>query len=162
VAYDPALWHDLFEMTGGASAALAGLIFVAVSLNHEQILKFPALPPLAMQTLSVLIALLLACVVGLTPGQSRTALGSEILVLAAGLFALVIGTTIRTLSATPQRDWQVRRLGLGLVVTVPNVVAGISLLTGAGGGLYWLLVEFIAGLLVSAFYAWILLIEIRR
>ena len=41
-AYEPELWHDLFVMTGGATAALAGLIFVAVSLNHEDILKIPA------------------------------------------------------------------------------------------------------------------------
>jgi hypothetical protein len=29
---------------GRAAAALAGLIFVAVSINLEQILKYPALP----------------------------------------------------------------------------------------------------------------------
>jgi hypothetical protein len=42
--YQPERWHDLFVATAGAAAALAGLIFVAVSINLEQILKYPALP----------------------------------------------------------------------------------------------------------------------
>ena len=32
-AHEPELWHDLFVMTGGAAAALADLLFVAVSPN---------------------------------------------------------------------------------------------------------------------------------
>ena len=64
----PGDWHDFAEMIGGASGALTGLLFVAVSLNHEDILKIPALPDLAARTLSILIALVLFCVVGLVPG----------------------------------------------------------------------------------------------
>lgn len=43
-AYQPALWHDLFVAMAGAAAALAGLIFVAVSINLEQILKYRGRP----------------------------------------------------------------------------------------------------------------------
>lgn len=32
-AYETAGWHDLFVASAGASAALAGLVFVAVSVN---------------------------------------------------------------------------------------------------------------------------------
>ena len=38
-AYDPSEWTDLFVATAGASAALAGLVFVAVSINLERILS---------------------------------------------------------------------------------------------------------------------------
>jgi hypothetical protein len=31
--YQPEQWHDFFVMVGGAAAALAGLVFVALSLN---------------------------------------------------------------------------------------------------------------------------------
>lgn len=44
-AYDATDWNDFFVMAGGAGAALAGLLFVAVSFNHEQILANPTLPP---------------------------------------------------------------------------------------------------------------------
>jgi hypothetical protein len=57
-AYQPALWHDLFVAMAGAAAALAGLIFVAVSISLEQILKYRALPVRAVETLSILLGLL--------------------------------------------------------------------------------------------------------
>ncbi len=162
MAYDPEPWHDLLVMAGGAAAALAGLIFVAVSLNHEHILAAPVLPPLAAQTLSLLIGLVLLCAVGLTPGQARAALGGEVLTLGAALTVVVIGSTLRTPSAASNLWWQASRLALGTSSTLPALIAGLSLLLRVGGGLYWLLVDIIAGLVVAAYYAWILLIEIRR
>jgi hypothetical protein len=162
IAYEPELWHELFVMTGGATAALAGLIFVAVSLNHEDILKIPALPALAARTLSILIALVLFCVVGLVPGQTRTLFGIEILVIALGLAAVVLGTTLRNLAGSRLVRWRLSLIGYALVASMPGVVAGFSVLIGTGGGLYWLLAQFIAGIVVAVYYGWILLIEIRR
>ena len=39
-AYEVSNWSNLFVAAAGASAALAGLVFVAVSINIERILKF--------------------------------------------------------------------------------------------------------------------------
>ena len=88
-AYQPGQWHDMFVAMAGAAAALTGLIFVAVSINLEQVLKYPALPPRAVETLSILIGLLVLSVFVLIPGQSLTALGTEILVL-----GVVMGTAL--------------------------------------------------------------------
>ncbi len=71
IAYDPSDWSDLFVATAGASAALAGLVFVAVSINIERILKFSGLPERALETVLLLLGVLLVSVVGLIPGQSR-------------------------------------------------------------------------------------------
>lgn len=35
MAYDPAPWQNFYVMSGGASAALTGLLFVAMSLHAE-------------------------------------------------------------------------------------------------------------------------------
>ena len=85
-AYDTAAWSDLFVATAGASAALAGLVFVAVSINLERILEFAGLPERALQTLLLLLGVVVVSIIGLIPGQSDTALGAEL--LAAGLIEI--------------------------------------------------------------------------
>ena len=44
VAYDAAPWANFFFAEVGASAALVGLLFVAVSINLKRILEVPGLP----------------------------------------------------------------------------------------------------------------------
>ena len=127
-AYDAEMWHDLFVMTGGAAAALAGLIFVAVSLNHEAILEIPALPALAARTLSILIGLVLLCLVCLAPGQPRVILGSEVLVIGVILAAVVMVTTFRNLGGADQARWRVSLVALAVVGSIPAVIAGVSLI----------------------------------
>jgi hypothetical protein len=159
--YDAEHWHELFVMMGGAAAALAGLIFVAVSLNHEQILALPKLPSLAGRTLSLLIGMVVLCALGLAP-QPSLALGIELTVVGVVLAAIVIGTTVHTFEKGEPARWRLSNLGTALAASAPAVVAGVSLIAGAGGGLFWLLAEFAIAIVVSAYYAWVLLIEIRR
>jgi hypothetical protein len=45
---------------------------------------------------------------------------------------------------------------------VPMLVAGLSITTGFGGGLYWALAELVLGFTAAIYCAWILLIEILR
>ena len=76
-AYDAAEWSDLFVASAGASAALTGLVFVAVSINVERILSLPGLPERALETVLVLLGGVVVSIIGLAPGQSREALGLE-------------------------------------------------------------------------------------
>jgi hypothetical protein len=46
--------------------------------------------------------------------------------------------------------------------TLPIVVAGVSLLLGAGGGLYWLVPGMAFSLVVAVVNAWVLLVEVVR
>lgn len=162
MSYDPELWHELFIMSGGAAAALAGLIFVAVSLNHEDILNVPTLTPLAAQTLTVLVAIVLLCAFGLTPGQPRILLGAELLAVGLAVCAVVVVTTLRIRKHLGNRWWTASHFLLGMAATVPLLIAGLSLIAEAGGGLYWALAEIVAGFMVAVYYAWVLLVEIRR
>ena len=161
-AYDPELWHELFVMTGGAAAALAGLIFVAVSVNDEPILKTPALPALAVRTLFILIGLVTLCIIGLVPGQSRAVLGLQILLIGLVLAGVTLGTTVRNFAQTTILVRRVILVVLSVASSLPAIIAGISILVGAGGGLYWLAVELVAGIVVATYHAWVLLIVIRR
>ena len=79
-AYSPDQWSDLFVATAGASAALTGLLFVAVSINLERILKGEGLPERGLVTVVLLLEVLVISLVCLIPGQSPLALGIELLV----------------------------------------------------------------------------------
>jgi hypothetical protein len=48
------------------------------------------------------------------------------------------------------------------VTVLPFLVAGVSLLLQAGGGLYWLVPGVVLCLLVAVLNAWVPLIEILR
>jgi thiol:disulfide interchange protein len=56
----------------------------------------------------------------------------------------------------------VLRVVLGQVTTLPFVAAGIAVLAGRWGGLYWLAADMVLSILVALFDAWVLLIEINR
>jgi hypothetical protein len=163
MAYDPTEWHDLFVAAAGASAALAGLLFVAVSINLERILQFEGLPERGLETVAMLLAVLLISLAGLIPGQSHVALGAEILVMAVALIAFIVN--LPTQHAGPgevPRTWIYTRWTLRLIGTVPFLIAGVSLLAEAGGGLYWVVDGFVFAILAAVANAWVLLVEILR
>jgi modulator of FtsH protease len=80
-AYSARDWTAMFAASAGASAALTGLLFVAVSVNIERILDFSGLPERALQTLLMLLSAVIISLAVLIPGQSAAALGVELLAL---------------------------------------------------------------------------------
>jgi modulator of FtsH protease len=163
-AYSTAGWENLFVAEAGASAALAGLLFVAVSINLARILQGPGLPGRAGEAISLLIAVLVVSTLVLVPGQSRVVLGAEL--LAAGLCGWSVQVGIQTGAVrgrvAPSRALLLRRIVLAQAATLPFVVAGASLLLRAGGGLYWLVPGVVLCLVVAVLDAWVLLVEILR
>jgi hypothetical protein len=161
-AYDPTEWHDLFVATTGASAALAGLVFVAISINIQRILALPGVPERALETVLLLLLVLIVSVIGLIPGQSRVAVGLELLVC-----VLATGAVIFRLPPIPHTGddprgsislrWFIRLTGTGLFL-----IAGISLLLEAGGGLYWVAAGIVLAIAGAVTSAWVLLVEILR
>ena len=53
-------------------------------------------------------------------------------------------------------------LFIAAIGTLPFIVAGVSVLAEAGGGLQWVLTGFISAIVGSMLNAWILLVEILR
>ena len=81
----PSDWQGFGEMIGGASGALTGLLFVAVSLNASRIAAHAGLRASAGQTLVLFITPLIAAAALLTPHQPEWVLGTEL--IAIGLLA---------------------------------------------------------------------------
>ena len=164
VAYDPSAWSDLFVAVAGASAALLGLLFVAVSINLERILSYKGLPERALETLLLLLGVLVVSILGLMPGQSHVALGLELLGTAAIVATIVLRLPAARAEETGREPtrWRVSRLGLRLLGTLPLLIGALSVLFEAGGGLYWIAAGIVLAIIGAVANAWVLLVEILR
>jgi modulator of FtsH protease len=163
-AYDPAAWKDLFVAVAGASAALLGLLFVAVSINLEAILKYKGLPERALETLLLLLSVLVVAIMGLAPAQSNTAFGIEVLVLGLVMGTIAVKLPIYAADETGHEPirWKLSRWSVRAFSIVPFLVAGLSLLLEGGGGLYWLLAGIVFATCGAVASAWVLMVEILR
>ena len=80
-------WTKFFLAEVGDAAALAGLLFVSVSVNQQHILALGRMADSGAEALIILFLALVAASLALIPGQSLQLLGAEI--LAVGLLTLV-------------------------------------------------------------------------
>jgi len=153
-------WGDYFVAQAGAAAALAGLLFVAVSINLERVLAFPNLPGRAAETLILLLGLLVAAMLALVPGQAATTLGYEITTVGMIATALISGIQLRA----PRSEYENMPVRV-LVSQMPAAVwvtAGICLISSSGYGMQVNVIATVLGFCSVAHSSWILLIEIQR
>jgi hypothetical protein len=155
-------WANFFVAEVGASAALTGLVVVAISVNLSKILSDPHLPNRAAEPLVTLVGVLALTSLGLVPGQPMLVLGLEALAVGAAILAVPLSMQLLTKpSGVSQSKWALR-IFISVAGAVPIVVAGILLMSGSAGGLYWMAAGVITSLIAGVFNAWVLLIEILR
>lgn len=158
-------WTNFFITAAGASAALAGLAIVAISVNLARILSFRHLPARAAATIGALMLVVVSCLAGLMP-QSVKTFGMELL-LSGILCWLLQLTAVRQMilfSLEQKRPGYeaVRGITLTQVQTIPFMVAGAMLWAADENGLYWMAAGVIAVFILSMFNTWVLLVEILR
>jgi modulator of FtsH protease len=157
-------WENFFVAEVGASAALAGLVFVGVSINLDKIISIPGLPGRAGEALAVLLAVLLTSSLLLVPGQPLTLIGLEVLIVGLVAWIATITIIVRSLPATKNlnRRYIVIRTTFSQAATLPFVFSGIATLVWGAVGLYWLVPATIFSFIAAIEDAWVLLIEINR
>lgn len=139
-AYTPEGWHDFFLAIVGAAAALAGLVFVALSINLTRILSFPWLPGRAAETVGVLFEALVVSALCLVP-EPRLALGLELVAVGVAGWSFPLVLQVRGRAEMTQQgrtEFFAGRVVATQIATIPVIVAGASLSAHAGGGFYWL------------------------
>jgi hypothetical protein len=155
-------WESFFAAEAGASAALSGLVFVAVSINLTRILEIPHLPERAAEALMILFSVLAVATFGLVPGQRQSTFGAEVLGAGACVSLFTIVLQLRAFRNDSARRWLAMRSVLAHAACIPFIVAGGLLLAGRADGVYWILPGTLASFAAGALNAWVLLVEIQR
>jgi hypothetical protein len=156
-------WGEFLVASAGASAALAGLVMVAISVNIKEILTIPSLPARAGAAVGSLVLAVVASLAALIPGQPAAALGTEILIgtVLTGVLHAVSVRQILAQNASPRIN-RVMRLPVALLQFVPLLVGAGVLISGAEGGLYWVAAGLTMTIIASMLDAWVLMVEILR
>src|ERR1700736_342319 len=135
-AYEPSQWHDYFLMVGGGSAALTGLVFVAMSLHLDEISRDVRHRHRARTILVGLTAVFIRCALVLMAAQGGTAVALEIISVIAVVEVILywsIREALRTVQSEPGLLFRTLAAFLCLVVEQAGAVV---LLSGRSWGLY--------------------------
>lgn len=147
-------------MLGGASAALAGLVFVGLSIHARAVASDPLHRVRARNLTARIVSVTIVSALVLTPGQGLTALGVE-LVMGGAFLAVLFSAPIR-LHRARLDPWLLTRTTAAIAASALNVWSGASLLAHTGGGLYILVVSGLSAISLNVFGAWALLIGLAR
>ena len=158
MAFDIKAWSDYGVAVVGGTAALVGLLFVAVSVNSAWFASSEAHRGRAGQALVLFVVPLMTGMLLLIPGQTTKSLGIELVA-----FGLLIGRVLLMLRSGELRHERraiavIDRVSPRLLITSALIAGGVSLLAGHVGGLYWLAAAHIGALLAGLINAWIFLL----
>jgi hypothetical protein len=152
-------WTDFAVVVGGASAALTGLLFVAISINIGAIGRSISLRSRGAQTLVLFAVTLVVSILLSVPAQPAAVLGGELVSL-----AVIAGGGLLTLDRRAKREQDTPKLARTLGVVSPNAVtllltaaAGVVVITGHAWGLYLLVPSTVIGIVGGLVNAWLFL-----
>ncbi len=166
MAYETGAWQNFFVMTGGAAAALTGLLFVAMSLHAKAIMANPFFIGRAVGTLMSLASQLLLSGAALLPGQPVWLLGVEVEATALFFLAWLIRQIVTAEKDAPPvaatLTHQIMERGGGSAWIILFNAAGLSLIFRFGGGLYLLAVVMFFMFAWNIYIAWVLITEVSE
>lgn len=158
-----AAWGVFFAATLGAAATLAGLLFVAVSINLDRVVLNKRLLARAGETLIGLVLALVASAAELVP-QPAVLSAVILLVVSVAVGSLTLRVQVRHGPDRPSDPWWwfAVRIATVQLVALPCAVGCVGVLFGGGGGLRWVALGVVAGFALTVYSAWVLLVEIVR
>jgi hypothetical protein len=161
--YQLGQWAPFFGAEVGASAALAGFVIVAISINISRILSHPLLPGRAAETLVAPTGVLIASTYALVPMKQSVTLGVELLCVGAAMWLIPTLLEIRALRSPDYKKAAVlRRFVLNQASSLPVLGSAYLILVHDPDALYWLVPGITFSLITTVINAWVLLVEILR
>ncbi|HUB94500.1 MAG TPA: hypothetical protein VL993_01195 [Stellaceae bacterium] len=158
-------WSSFFAGELGAAAALAGLLFVSVSMNQARILALGRMADRGLEALIILLLVLVVSSVTLVPAQPMRLLGGEIVVAGMATLLVIIPLQagyVRHLDPVHRRR-TTRTVWFNRIAVLVMTLAGLVLLArGDEAGLYLLPPAILLSFGAAGSNAWVLLVEINR
>lgn len=155
-------WADFFVAEAGAAAALAGLLFVAISINLTRILEFRNLPFRALEALIAFVSVLAIATVGLTPNQTPRTYGIAFVAIALITLGIQTLSWVKSQKLAKAYDPSLIHALRNLVPPLPFLAAGLAVAGDAPGGELWITVGTLLSFASGLIGAWVLLVEIQR
>ena len=158
-------WSNFFLGQLTAASALAGLLFVAVSVNQARILSLGRMADRGLEALTMLFLIILVASFTLVPGQPLPLLGGEILAAATATFVGMVLLQRGYLAAVEpaHRRHSTRAARMNLAAVGLIATGGFALLATANPtALYLLPVGILLSFLGVGMNSWVLLVEINR
>ena len=161
--YKPAEWQNFFVATGAGAAALAGLVFVAMSINLDVVAQDATHRGRAINMLSGFIAGFMICTLALMGGQSHQAVGTEWLVVATVAAVIYVHNYVRAARRGGRKaELRPDRLAVGVTCYVAQIGGAVVLILGYVAGLYVAAVGLVSSFAVLISGAWLLLVAVHK
>ncbi len=161
--YKPDQWHDFFLMVGGGSAALTGLVFVAMSLNLYIIFADATHRSRAVGTLTGFIAAFMICGLALMGDQGHVAVGVEWLIVSGvAAYIYVRGYVRAQRHGASTVGLNYLRLAGGTGCYVAQIAGSIALIAGYIAGLYLAAAAMVVFFAFMISGAWLLLLGVHQ
>ena len=159
--YRPVEWHDFFLTVGGAAAVLTGLVFVAMSINLNDVTRDSTHRFRAIGTLTGFIAVFVICSLALMGGQGHVALGVEWVTVATIAFGVYIYGYVQAIRTGESNvGLRVPRLASGTALYIAEIAGATALIAGRVAGLYVAAVAMLILLVWMISGAWLLIVGV--
>jgi hypothetical protein len=156
-------WTDFNVAMAGATAALAGLVIVAASVNIRDIVTSRSLTARLAAGIAGLVLALSGSAIGLIPALPPTVYGAALIVCAllAGAFS-VEATRQVFADPVPQSRFRALKSALSFAAPTTYLLGGLLLVAGAPTGLLWFAAGSIVAIVTALIVSWIVLVEVLR
>jgi hypothetical protein len=157
-------WSEFNVAMVGATAALAGLLIVAMSVNIATIMSSMTLPPRAAASIATLVLAIVACALALVPGQPVWVYGVELLVVTV-VAAVFQAHAIRVIGreAGPSPIERTLKASIGVLPVAAFLIGSVLMITGADApGLIAAAIGSVLAIVTAIVMAWVVLVEVLR
>jgi len=155
-------WHDFFVMVGGGAAALAGLVFIAMSINLSIINREATHKNRAVATMTGFTAVFMICALALIGNQSYKWIGVEWLVVTLVPTITYIRVYVRAKQiGRSSVGLSIGRFIMGTSCYMAQIAGSILLISGHVAGLYMASVAMVLSFAFFISAAWLLITGIQ-